>query len=82
MYNTSVLVDIDYWLNCIKLKLLQLLLVLVLFIRFLFCVLSFLPYQIISLFQAFVFLAYVHLSLNTNLLLIYTDVNKYSINVC
>ena len=70
MYNTSVLVDIDYCLNCIKLKLLQLLLVLVLFIRFLFCVLNFLPYQIISLFQAFVILAYVHLSLNTNLLLI------------
>ena len=57
-----VLGSIDYLLNYIRLKLLQLLQVLEHFICFLFCLLIFLWCQIILLFKSFAVLAYVHLS--------------------
>ena len=50
-------VVIDYALNCIRLKLLQQLQDLGIFLHFLFCLLIILCYQVI---EAFVILAYIH----------------------
>ena len=70
MYNTLDFADIDYLLNYIGLKLLRILQDLVLFSPFFVLSINFFVLPIISLFQAFLILAGVSFTLNTNLLLI------------